>query len=278
MKRNHRFLALAITTLTAVVLTTQVQAAQKVLYFTKSSGFQHSVVTRDGDRLAHSERIMAEICANKGFEFVITKDGSYLTPDRIKEFDTIVFYTSGNLLEPGTDGFPALSQESLDALFDYVKNGGSFMAIHAATDTLRTEPPSEYTKMVGGTFRTHGAQEVATVKVVDPNFPAMKGLPVEFAFQEEWYLHQQINVGKDMHVLMLLDCPNMKQDMYNQLPPQPMTWCSKYGKGRVFVTAIGHREDVWESPWYKAMLGKGLDWTLGNVDGNAAPNFDQFLK
>lgn len=278
MNRNHCLMALAIAALTLSAVTPRVHAAKKVLYFTKSSGFEHSVVARQGDRMAHSERIMAEICAGRQVELTITKDGSYLTPDRLREFDTIVFYTTGNLLEPGTDKHPAMSQEALDALFAYVKDGGGFMAIHAGTDTLRSEPASEYTKMVGGTFRTHGAQEVATVKVVDPNFPAMKGLPVEFAFQEEWYLHQQINLGKDMRVLMLLDCPNMKQDMYKELPPQPMTWCSNYGDGRVFVTGIGHREDVWEAPWFKGMLDKAFDWTFGDVDGDASPNFEKFLK
>ena len=34
---------------------------RKVLFFTKSAGFQHSVVTRKGDELAHAEKIFMEL-------------------------------------------------------------------------------------------------------------------------------------------------------------------------------------------------------------------------
>src|SRR3989441_11246394 len=26
----------------------------------------------------------------------------------------------------------------------------------------------------------------------------------------------------------------------------PIAWCKEYGKGRVFYTSLGHREDVWD--------------------------------
>ena len=32
------------------------------------------------------------------------------------------------------------------------------------------------------------------------------------------------------------------------------TWARMYGKGRVFYTSMGHREDVWENPMYQALL------------------------
>ena len=34
---------------------------QKVLYFTRSAGFEHSVVHREGDQLSHSEKVLTEI-------------------------------------------------------------------------------------------------------------------------------------------------------------------------------------------------------------------------
>jgi uncharacterized protein len=43
---------------------------QKILYFTKSAGFEHSVVKRKGDELSHSEKILAELGEKNGFEVV----------------------------------------------------------------------------------------------------------------------------------------------------------------------------------------------------------------
>jgi len=252
---------------------------RRVLYFTKSAGFEHSVVKRDGDRLSHSEQILTAVLAREGISLVCTKDGGMISADRLETFNTVIFYSSGNILEPGTDGHPPVAQAGLAALFDWVRAGGGMIAIHAGTDTLRDEnAPSEYTRLVGGTFAGHGAQELATLDVVDPQFPAMVGLPVQFRMIDEWYLHRQINAGNDMRVLMLLDTQSMKQEMYTKLPPQPITWCSNYGKGRVFVTALGHREDVWEMPLYQGMLVKAIAWTAGDVPGDATPNFAQYLK
>ena len=252
---------------------------RRVLYFTKSAGFEHSVVKREGDRLSHSEHILAAVLAREGIDLVCSKDGGMIAADTLKGFDTVIFYTSGNILEPGTDQHPAVAPDGLAALLAWVRAGGGMIAIHAATDTLRDEnTPSEYTKLVGGTFAGHGAQELATLKVLDPEFPAMIGLPVEFRMIDEWYLHKQINAGHDMRVLIMLDTQSMTQEMYTKLPPQPITWCSSYGAGRVFVTGLGHREDVWEMPLYQGMLVRAIAWTCGDVAGDATPNFAQHLK
>ena len=43
----------------------------------------------------------------------------------------------------------------------------------------------------------------------------------------------------------------------------PVAWTREQGKGRVFYTALGHREDVLEADWYKAHLLGGIRWALG---------------
>ena len=76
---------------------------KKVLFFTKSSGFQHSVITRKGDKLGHAEQILTEIGKEHGFEVVASKDGRLFDPDKIGQWDAFVFETTGDLTTPGTD-------------------------------------------------------------------------------------------------------------------------------------------------------------------------------
>jgi type 1 glutamine amidotransferase len=45
-----------------------------------------------------------------------------------------------------------------------------------------------------------------------------------------------------------------------------------HGKGRVFYTSMGHREDVWTSPIFQAVLLGGISWASGNVKANVPPN------
>ena len=45
-----------------------------------------------------------------------------------------------------------------------------------------------------------------------------------------------------------------------------------HGKGRVFYTSMGHREDVWTSPEFQNVLQGGLNFVAGNVDPDLKPN------
>ena len=94
---------------------------RKVLYFTKSVGFQHSVVKRDGDKPSHSEKILKELGEKHGFEVTCSKDGRIFDGD-ISMYDAFFFYTAGNLLEVGKeDQAPPMSPKGKDALLAAVK-------------------------------------------------------------------------------------------------------------------------------------------------------------
>ena len=84
--------------------------------------------------------------------------------------------------------------------------------------------------------------------------------------------------GKDIGVIDVLveiaETAGMKGGCY-QRPPYPSTWARRHGKGRVFFTAMGHRENVWvENPFQQIVLG-GLAWALGNVEVDVMPNVDK---
>jgi hypothetical protein len=44
------------------------------------------------------------------------------------------------------------------------------------------------------------------------------------------------------------------------------------GKGRVFYTAMGHREDVWTNPTFQEILVGGVKWALGDAPAGVVPN------
>jgi type 1 glutamine amidotransferase len=53
----------------------------------------------------------------------------------------------------------------------------------------------------------------------------------------------------------------------------PATWARMHGRGRVFYTSMGHREDVWANPIFLNLLAGALDWITGRVEADTAPNF-----
>jgi len=250
-------------------------ADKKVLFFTKSSGFQHSVITRKGGELSLAERILTEVGKRHGFDVVSTKDGRHFEPDKIGEWDAFAFETTGDLTTPGThnDG-PPMSKEGKAAFLDAIAGGKGFIGMHCATDTFHSSGDSvdPYIKMIGGEFIVHGAQQVARLTVVDPDFPGAKAFGSSFEINDEWYA--QKNLAGDLHVIIAHETKGMTGPMY-QRPNFPQTWARMHDKGRVFYTSMGHREDVWENPRYQGLLLGALGWVTGKVDVNVEPNISK---
>ncbi len=181
---------------------------------------------------------------------------SKLSPENLKAYDGVIFAnTTGDLPLPDRQGF-----------LNWIADGHAFIGMHAASDTYHGFPP--YVEMLGGEFQTHGAQAGIECLVQDTNAPATKHLGEAYCIeQEEVYIIKNYDPSK-VHELLVLDKhPNHKK----QLGHFPVAWVKEYGKGKVFYTTLGHREDVWENERYKKHILGGIKWALGLEPGNAQP-------
>jgi type 1 glutamine amidotransferase len=285
------FAALTVTWLTAPTLSLPAAEAvpkgKRLLYFTKCSGFEHSVVKRPAqETLSHSEKILTELGQKYGFEVTCTKDGGVFTPQNIASYDVFVFYTSGNLFEPGTDKTPPMTPAGKAALLEAIRKGKGFVGIHAANDSfhVQPDPPDKssrfkaygdkvdpYIAMLGGEFIRHGPQQVATQRVADNTFPGCDNLGSSFDSMDEWYTFKDF--AKDLHVILVMETKGMKGVDY-QRAPFPSTWARRHGQGRVFYTSMGHREDVWTNARFQEILLGGLAWTAGAAEAQLTPNLE----
>lgn len=280
-------------------------APKKVLYFTKSSNFEHSVVKRRGSQLSFSEQVLAEFGPRHGIEFTFSKDGSRFSREYLAQFDAVMFYTSGDLLAVGKDGNPPLTPAGKAALLEAIASGRlGFVGLHSAADTFHTgettatntdqprtwryrtlgERADPYLQMLGGELIVHGTQQIARATIIDRSFPGFAGLGTHLEILEEWYSLTEF--ADDMRVLLRLETDSMRDPNANgadwppagwdtpyQRPPFPNTWARLHDQGRVFYTALGHREDVWVSEAFEKILFGGLDWVLRRTDADATSNF-----
>src|SRR3954471_12745292 len=118
-------------------------APHKVLFFSKSSNFEHSVIKRRAGQPSWAEQVLAREGPKHDIEFVFSKDGSLFTPEYLAQFDAFMFYTSGDLTAAGKDGNPPMTPAGKAALMDAVKNGKGFVGVHSATDTFHTDETAE---------------------------------------------------------------------------------------------------------------------------------------
>ena len=246
----------------------------RALYFTKSAGYEHSVVSHTRGEPSHSEAILAAIGASHDVDFTFSKDGSLFTPDYLAGFDVIVFYTSGDLLSVGNDGEPPLTPAGKQALIDAVAGGKGFVGIHSAAATFHSPEAGgrdvdPYIGMLGGAFIHHGEQQTATASVPDPAFPGCSTLGRAWTCHEEWYSSKEF--APDLHVILVMQTNGMEGVDY-QLPPYPLAWARKHGQGRIWYNGMGHREDMWETPEFHGLLAGGIEWAGGRIDADITPN------
>jgi type 1 glutamine amidotransferase len=191
-----------------------------------------------------------------------------LAMDKLKDYDGFVFCnTTGDLPFPDPQGF-----------IDLVKGGKAFIATHSGSDTFHQFRP--YIEMLGGEFETHHSQVEIEPIVHDRSHPAGAPFPEGFKVYDEIYIIKSFSKD-NVHGILGLDAhPNDKTPGY-----YPVSWVREFGKGRVFYTSLGHREDVWDPTWkagtpdrknapeiaeiYQKHLLGGIRWALRLVEGDA---------
>ncbi len=237
------------------------KARKKILVVTHTTGFRHA------DSIPVAEKVIAELGqSNDLFDTNYCRNGDdvkrMLTPAGLKPYDGVFFAnTTGNL-----------GISDLRAFLNWIRDGKAFMGAHSAGDTYHPKDvggDSGFIDMIGCEFKTHGAQTAVDAIVEDPKHPAVKHLPPVWNIHDEIYIFQ-LNNRATVHTLLAMDkYPNDRSPDANKPGDHLLAWCKKYGKGKVFYTALGHRVDVWNNPDYQKHLLGGIKWALGKEKGNA---------
>lgn len=194
-----------------------------------------------------------------------------LSPESLRNYDGVIFNsTTGELPIPDKAGF-----------LEWIKSGKAFIGIHAATDVFHKWP--EYIEMIGGQFKTHGPQLSVSCINSDPRHPATRHLGKAFDIPHEEIYQFNDYDPKRVHQLLVLD---RKPDVTDPAPGYyPVAWCRKYGAGKVFYTAVGHREDIVStdpnlkdrknpikvSKAFQAHVLGGIKWSIGLEPGDSTP-------
>jgi len=208
----------------------------------KSPEFQNAEGKPDGDKV--DEAIRAVL-------------GQKMSREALQRYDGFIFAnTTGILPLPDKQAF-----------LEAIRGGKAFMGMHSATDTFHAETGIDpYIEMIGAEFRSHGAQVKVDCLNQDPEHPACKHLGPVWSVQDEIYLFKNFFRNR-VHGLLTLD----KEPNKGTPGDYPIAWCKQFGKGNVFYTSLGHREDVWESEVYQKHILGGIRWALGLEKGDATP-------
>ncbi len=237
---------------------------RRLLVFYRTEGFVHSSIPVG---LLSVKRLGESTGA---FTTTASEDMAMFEPSALAGFDAVVFLN--------TTGLKFESPVHRQALLDFVKSGKGIAGIHAATDNFPTWPEGQ--ALMGGVFHGHpwNAKDLSAVKIDEPAHALTQSFGGRgFWIREEIYQLKAPYSRERQRVLLSLDMSKPE----NARPADKIkrtdndfaiSWLRAEGKGRVFYTSLGHREDVYFAPSVLGHMFDGLRYALGDLAADDVPS------
>ena len=271
--------------------TYQAKDKHKALIWSRATGFRHKSIP-------HGAFAMKKMGEKSGvFTTEETTNLAALLPENLKNYDILILNnTTGNWVQPIAKGDEknakdygadeALvekfgSAEKAEAairksIMDWVNSGGAIVAYHSASDANYHWP--EFGKMIGGYFNKHpwNANDQVTVHVEEPSHKLLRAFDgkTRFDITDEIYQFKEPYSRENQRVLLSLDTTktNMQKKGIERTDGDfAVSWIRDQGKGRVFYSSLGHREDIFMNPMIMQFYLDGLQWAAGDTDVPAEP-------
>lgn len=208
------------------------------------------------DNIAASVAAIRRMGAEAGFTVDASDDPGVFTDSNLRQYAALVFSNSNN------EAFS--NDQQRDAFKRYIEAGGGFVGIHSASGSERDWP--YFWSVLGGQFAAHPRQQPFTVRVIDPGFPAVKGVPAQFTWTDECYFLDHLN--PDIHPVLVTDRTKLETLQPMTIDPSkfpvdlPLAWYHEFDGGREFYLALGHNKEDYENPLLYRIIKNGILWAM----------------
>lgn len=239
--------------------TAKPQEPRKVLIYWKCEGFFHEGGIRMGNK---AFELMGE--KTGAYSVVITDDINMFEPEKLKEFDAVIFNN--------TTGRKFGEEKHRKALLDFVNSGKGIVGTHSAVDNWYEWP--EGAAMMGALFAGHPWGACA-VKLDDPSHPLCKAFGGKgFYMKDEMYKMKEPYSREKLRVLLSFDLSRMdeKADKDGRSDhDNPIAWIQQVGQGRVFYCSFGHQDHIFCDKALLQFYLDGIQYALGDLKADATP-------
>jgi type 1 glutamine amidotransferase len=181
------------------------------------------------------------------FDVSLSRDKEVFASPDLDDYDVLV-------LNYGYWKEPEPSEQAQAGLLNYVRNGGSVVALHFACSSFQewkeygTLLGRVWVKGVGG----HGPYGEFTVNIKDADHPVTQGL-MDFNTEDE--LYAKLSGDEPITVLATAD-----SDWSGNT--EPIVFAKSYGKGRVLQNLLGHGLESKRNPNYQRLLCRCVEWAV----------------
>ncbi|HMQ08957.1 MAG TPA: ThuA domain-containing protein [Saprospiraceae bacterium] len=217
-----------------------------ILVFTKTNGYRHASIPS-------GLKMMDSLGSANGWNIIATEDSLYFTTENLNHIEVIIFLnTSGQIL----------GDKEKSAFEDFIRKGGGFVGIHAASDTEYDWP--FYSSLIGAHFKSHPEIQVATLYVnKSTGHPSVLHFADTIVRKDEWY-DFRYPVGDHITVLIEIDENSYQGGSMGSY--HPISWYHPFEGGRVFYTAMGHIDFVYSDEDFIRHIEGAIRWASDLIE------------
>lgn len=192
-----------------------------------------------------SAAIVAEMLIRNGFDVTVSNTTAAFADPNLGVLDLIIPMITMSTIE----------KPELDGLTGAVRAGTGLAGCHGMMcDSFRNE--TEYQFMTGGQWVSHPGNIIDyRVNITQPEDPIMFGLQ-DFEYRsEQYYMH----VDPSNRVLATTRFTGEHLSDVDGVV-MPVVWTRRYGKGRVFYSALGHTDAEFAVVTMATIFERGALW------------------
>jgi len=208
---------------------------------------------------------------------VTESPGRDLTPARLDRYDVLLLNYRNTPGGAKANPDSVWTDAAKNAFTQAVKNGKGLVVYHHASSAFvgPSEFDREFEKVIAGGWRKqghHGKMHEFTV-TVRKDHPITRNISQFKHGRDELYQNSVIVPGSEILVTAYSDGA---KDPKNTNKDEPMVWVAKYGKGRVCENVLGHDVEAMQSPGFKALMIRCVEWAAtGDTFYPAPPDLNR---
>ena len=174
-----------------------------------------------------------------------------LNAKNLAKFQLLVILRDGMNWPDGYDKPPVkwMTDEQQQAIWDFVNNGGGFLALHNAQGIY--PPNGLYYKLFGGDYGGHPKPYMFTVRIENKNHPLTAGVEDFEIFDEQHMVKYYL--GPENMLLRTIARDNQAA---------VGGWRRELGKGRFCYYSPGHTPEALGHPMMQRLIRNAINWLL----------------
>jgi type 1 glutamine amidotransferase len=232
------------------------------------------IITGDhGHKWKETTPFLKDLLTKAGHKVDVTERPRLdLIPANLAKYDVLLFNYKDTPRGKTENPDSVWNDDNKRAFTSAISGGKGLVVYHHASSafTGTSDFDREFEKLSAGGWRKqghHGKMHKFTL-TTRKEHPITRGIKSFEHGRDELYQNSLIPEGAEVLVTAYSD---LAKDPKNTGKDEPMVWIAKYGKGRVCQNALGHDVEAMQSPGFKTLLIRCVEWAATGETTSPAP-------